>query len=34
MSVNISKLLLGTIGRILPLRRHPGGELEIKLDVL
>ena len=23
--VNISKFMLATIGKILPLRRHPGG---------
>ena len=25
MSVNLNKALLGTIGKWLPLRRHPGG---------
>lgn len=26
--VNISKLMLSTIGKMLPLRRHPGGVLQ------
>ena len=30
MSVNLNKALLGTIGKWLPLRRHPGGVLQIK----
>ena len=34
MRLNLCKFLLGTIGKILPLRRHPGGRIANKMRCL